>query len=769
MESEPAAPTAVEGETCDVEVKLKRDLGLLEITMIGLGPTIGSTIFLLVGFGIGIAGPALILAFVLNFIVTIFTAMAYAELGSAFSDTGGGYLWVKDGMPQPFGFLAGWMSWFGHAIVTSFYVLGFGYGVMWLLQAYNLFPELTSMSIVVIPGLTTISLVTVLAVVACVIFIYINYRGTKTTGKSSNYITTILIAIVIIYIIAGLAFMFGKPNLSGAYTPFMPPEGFGNIVIAMGFTFIVFEGYEIIAQCGEECKDPEKNIPRAHWITITLAAVIFILVAVVTIGVIGLYESANPAEVVTLGENTVADVARISMPGFGIQLIGVGIIIGALAAINSTLFSSSRVAFAMGRDRALPVSFGKLHKTKMTPHIAIFVSGAIIISMTVFLPIAKIAAAADIMFLLLMVFVNIAVVTLRYKRPNVRRKYLMPLFPLIPALGLITKGVMAVSLYAYEPEAWFMALAWVVAGLALFYFTGGKTIMETVEPEDVCRKGIIDTLAEKPEDKRYHVLVSVVDDEQKALVEFSALVARVEDADLNIVSVVELPSGTPLNSLGYKGTVPYIKLVEKMKKVGDRELIKSRGTVLISHKASEAIRDTINEDKVNLLVMGWRGTVRDNWILGSTIDRLVHTANCDVVVMKTTGLKKEVKKILLISSPEWHATHAIGYAILIAKRDDAEIEIFSASTTDRHMAVQEEYAKRLSEICKIHSIPHEVKVIKTDSIEGAIIAESQEYDLVVMGASQESERRAFDFGRVQDHLAKRLDKPTLMVKKVREK
>lgn len=758
MENESAEP-ALGGEACDVEVKLKRDLGLLEITMIGLGPTIGSTIFLLVGFGIDIAGPALILAFLLNFIVTIFTAMAYAELASAFSDTGGGYLWVKDGMPQPFGFLAGWMSWFGHAIVTSFYVLGFGYGVIWLMQAYG----------IVIPGLTNGALVKILAVIACIVFIYINYRGTKTTGKSSNYITTILIIIVIIYIVAGLSYMFGKPNISDSYTPFMPPEGFGQIVIAMGFTFIVFEGYEIIAQCGEECKEPEKNIPRASWIAITVAAVIFVLVAVVTIGVIGVFQPATPADAVTLGENTVAEVARISMPGFGLQLIGVGIIIGALAAINSTLFSSSRVAFAMGRDRALPASFGKLHKTKMTPHVAIFVSGAIIICMTIFLPIAKIAAAADIMFLMLMVFVNIAVVTLRYKRPNVRRKYLMPLFPLIPALGLITKGVMAVSLYAYEPEAWFMALAWIVAGLALFYFTGGKKMIETVEPEDVCRKGIIDTLIEKPEDKRYHVLVSVIDEEQKAIVEFSALIARVEDADLNIVSVIELPSGTPLNSLAYKDTVPHIKLVEKMKKVGDRELIKSRGAVLISHKASEAIRDTINEDKVNLLVMGWRGTVRDNWILGSTIDRLVHTANCDVIVMKTCDIKKEVKKILVISSPEWHASHAIGYAVLMAKRDNAHITIFSASTTDQHMKTQAEYAQRLSEICKIHSIPHDVKVIKAESIEHAIIAESKDFDLVVMGASQESERKAFDFGRVQDHLAKKLDKPTLMVKKVREK
>src|SRR5437899_9145349 len=87
----------------EVEVKFRRDLGLLEITMIGLGPTTGTTIFLLVGPGYYITGPSLVLAFGLNFVVTMFTAMAYMELGSAFPETGGGYLWIRRSMRDPWG------------------------------------------------------------------------------------------------------------------------------------------------------------------------------------------------------------------------------------------------------------------------------------------------------------------------------------------------------------------------------------------------------------------------------------------------------------------------------------------------------------------------------------------------------------------------------------------------------------------------------------------------------------------------------------------
>ena len=108
------------------EVTLSRTLGLLDITMIGVGAMIGAGIFVLTGIAAGHAGPALTIAFLLNGIVTTFTALSYAELGSSFPEAGGGYLWVKQGMSGTQGFLAGWMSWFAHAVACSLYGLGFG-------------------------------------------------------------------------------------------------------------------------------------------------------------------------------------------------------------------------------------------------------------------------------------------------------------------------------------------------------------------------------------------------------------------------------------------------------------------------------------------------------------------------------------------------------------------------------------------------------------------------------------------------------------------
>ncbi|MCK5309886.1 MAG: amino acid permease, partial [Thermoplasmata archaeon] len=590
-----------EGNTCGVEVKLERDLGMWEVLMIGLGPTLGSTIFLLVGFGIEIAGPGLVLVLVMNFIVVIFTAVTFAELSSAFPDTGGGYLWVKEGLPQPFGFLAGWMSWFGHCIVTSFYVLGFGKGIFWILDpAGTIYPN----SDIIIKAL---------AVVVCIVFIYINYRGTKETGRSGIYITLVLLAIIVVFIIAGLYYIsqgLGSGNV-GDVVSNPAPNGSASIFIAMGFTFIIYEGFEIIAQCGEECKDPLKNVPRATWLCILISTFIFILVAAVCVGVldwnlIGTGVDPLTGQSLIGGEDVVAEVAGLTLPG-GMILIGVGVILGTLAAVNSTLFSSSRVSFAMGRDEALPKSFGKLHKKTHTPHVAIIMSGVIIIVMTLILPIEEIAASASIMFLMLFFLVNFSVISLRIKRPDIKRHYLMPYFPLIPIVGIISLFILAASLWEEFQTAWFIAIAWISVGLVTYYFYGGKKEIESISKDEVEKKGFVETLIERPEDKKYKILVPVVRENQKPLVEFAALVGRVEDADINVATVIELPPGTPLSSMKFKDTAPYIKLVEKLKKGSERELVKSRGTVMISHAASTSIKNTIKEENVNLLVLGWKG------------------------------------------------------------------------------------------------------------------------------------------------------------------
>ena len=126
------------------QVEFRRDLTLMDATMIGVGAMTGASIFILAGTIIAITGSSAIFVILMNCVVTILTAMCYAELAAAFPEAGGGYLWVKESMPEPFGFISGWISWFGHTIACAFYTVVFASAIVWFLEAYHIAPGLVT-------------------------------------------------------------------------------------------------------------------------------------------------------------------------------------------------------------------------------------------------------------------------------------------------------------------------------------------------------------------------------------------------------------------------------------------------------------------------------------------------------------------------------------------------------------------------------------------------------------------------------------------------
>ncbi|HWM52343.1 MAG TPA: amino acid permease [Thermoplasmata archaeon] len=752
----------------EVEVKFRRDLGLLEITMIGLGPTIGTTIFLLVGPGYAITGPSLILAFGLNFVVTMFTAMAYMELGSAFPETGGGYLWIRRSMRDPWGFLGGWMSWFGHCIVASFYIYGFGLGTVLALKTVLGTPSLALF------GFGESALTRIFAVVAASFFFVLNYRGAKLTGRSETAVTFVLVGIVVSFVVFGLAHLFSSgplpvQNFNNFFRGDSPFTQFLALLGAMGFTFIVFEGYEIIAQTGEEARNPEKNIPRAHFLVIGLSTIIFISVAFTAILAGG--GCVNPlsagcqllrvSDGKVLGNNdAIADIAARVMP-YGLQIIVFGVALGALAALNSMIFSSSRVAFAMGRDGGLPRALGKLHPKKRTPHVAITVSGLIIVTMTLTLDINTVAASADIMFLLLFLMVNWAAIVLRRTMPDVKRYYMMPLFPIIPILGIATKFLIAISLWAIEPVAWLIALGWIGIGLSVHYLHERKEIVVGVTK-------VVESILPRRR-PRYRILLPIEDFQRVELVEFGALIAQVEDAELTLLHVIEVPPALPIDAIdrAYVSEVRYH--LGKLRRRAEELGAYATARVDVSHKVFDSILDNIREDETDLLILGWRGGWRRGRILGTNVDRFVQEAPCDVVVFKSAGLKPKIESILVMNAPEWHVSYATGYAILLAKKHRAKITILSAVQTDRELEKERGYSARLAEMCRTHGVGFEEKFVKARNIVDTVVEEAKSYDLLALGASTEWRLTQFAFGPWQDQIARRTETPTLMVRKVRRK
>ena len=758
------------GRGAEVEVKFRRDLGLVDITMIGLGPTIGTTIFLLVGPGFAITGASLILAFALNLVVTLFTAMAYMELGSAFPETGGGYLWVRHAMKDPWGFLGGWLSWFGHCIVGSFYIIGFGFGAIVLLEILLGTPE------VALLGLDEAALTRIFAILAVSIFLALNYRGTKITGRAETAVTVTLVAIVLAFVAFGLAAFLGRdPFPTANFSPFLrgsaPSDQFLTLFGAMGFTFIVFEGYEIIAQTGEEVREPERNIPRASFLVIGLSAAIFMLVAFTAIGLAGDCVTPpssgclliqDPGGQVVGNHNAIMDIAALVVPGgLGRYMVVFGIVLGALAATNSLIFSSSRVSFAMGRDGTLPKALGRLHPTKRTPHVSIAASGLLIILMTLTLDINTVAASAGIMFLLLFVMVNWSAIVLRRTMPDVKRYYKMPFFPWPPVLGIVGTAVVALSVWQIDALAWLIALGWIGLGFLVHSLYQRKEVVAGVTR-------MVESILPTPRE-RYQILVPIEDFERPEIVDFAALVAKVEDAVLTLLHIIEVPETLPIDAIDRLYVSEVRWGLGKLRRRAEDLGVTARARVEVSHRVSEAILENIKEDETDLLVLGWKGGWRKGRILGSNVDRFVQEAPCDVVVFKSAGLKDRLERVLVLNAPEWHVSYATSYAILLAKKHRAKVTIFSAVQTDRELEKEKAYSARLAEMCRTHGVAFEETFVKVRNIVDAVVAEAVSHDLLVLGASSEWRLTQFAFGPMQDQIARRTDVPTLMVRKVRRK
>lgn len=727
-----------------VEVTLSRDLGLAEVLMIGLGPNIGSTIFLLIGFAAGIAGPALILAFVLNFIVTLFTAMAYAELSSAYPETGGGYLWIKEGLFPPLGFLGGWMSWVGHCIACSVYAIGFGLGIQQLVVQYGLD----------ILGISPDLIRTAATVLIAVAFCYLNYRGVKGAGRSEIMIAMFLIGIIVLFIAFCAVALLTDPAVPGAggFVPFLP-FGYVSVAVAMGFTFMIFEGYEVVAQTGEEAKDPERTVPRAMFLCIAISAVLFVAVAAFTFAVIG-WEGAAQAE-----DGALAVAAERVVPFVGGALMAVGVIVGSVAAVNSIVFSASRVSFAMGRDGNLPAMFGKLHPKTHTPAAAILLSGVIIVFMAVALPINAVAAVADLLILMLFVLVNLSAISLRRKHPEVKRHFRTPFFPWIPIIGAVSKMFLALMLFNYDPLAWYVALAVIFGGLLVHYFVKAREEIERIPAPAPA------PLSEEAK-ARYRVLIPIDDPKNEALVDLGVIMATRQDGELLLTTVLEVPSGVPLTAVEKRRIDERKKMLERLKVHAEKRGVRTRAIVQLSHDVVTSIIDTAREQGANFIIVGWKGyTNTQKRILGRKLDDIVRRTPCDIIVLKAEGHLKP-DNILVLSGGLWHVSKATEVAAEIAKAENARVTILNVIVNERYLIKAAEYSKRLKRIVELRKVPVIVKETRPESIIGGVVAESVNYDLLVIGSSAAKRLTPFAFGALQDVIAKNAKCPVLVYKRV---
>ena len=589
------------------EHKLVRSLGLLDVVMIGIAGMIGGSIFVLTGPAIGLAGSSVILAFILNAIITLFTAMGYAELGSAMPEAGGGYLWVREGLRRPNAFISGWMAWLAHIIAGSLYAVGFGSFFISFLQITNILPVESLFGIIPLDKLTAVAVV--------VVFTFINIKGASETGRVGTIITVVQLVAIVSIIIAGLWAMSSHPNdWQSNFSDFIP-MGLAGLVAAMGLTFIAFEGYEIIVQTGEEVKNPKRNIPRAIFISLALVVIMYCLIAFVSIGAI--FPDMPSWQFIGLhGELGIMKAVESFMP-YGAFIVLAGGLVSTLAALNATTFSSARVAFAMGRHYNLPHKLSAIHPKFKTPYVAVILSSIIMAVMAYALPLEDIAHASAVIFLLLFTQVNLAVISIRRMYGDkLDYGYKTPFFPYVSIIGIVLMVGLAVYLLITAPFSWAITVLWVLVGFFIYRMFTFKTEIEHYSPTITSEGNRVR--------KDFRILLPYTPENPDRLIQYAIRVAKEKDGEINILRTIRVPPQTPL-SAGIAFIDSARKTFDSLEELLNKEDVVWHYFVRISHDATEAVLTTISEQKIDLMIIDYE-TMRSN-------KKLQTLLTCDVLAI----------------------------------------------------------------------------------------------------------------------------------------
>ena len=737
------------------EVTLSRDLSLFTITMIGVGGMIGAGIFVLTGIAAGVAGPALVLVFLLNGLVTTLTAMSYAELGSAFPEAGGGYLWVKEGLGGAQGFLAGWMSWFAHVAAGSLYALAFG----------RFASELWTMANLPTMGFSVAQLTLGFMTLIIVGFTILNYLGASETGTVGNIVTMTKVGILGLFVLFGILAMLRTDAWVTRFTTGFLPNGPLSIVVAMGLTFIAFEGYEIIAQSGEEAIDPKRNIPRAIFGAIAIAVTIYLLVSITAIGATVAPEGMRAYEY--LGEKKEVAIIEVAQQVFpwavgGLVLLFSGLV-STMSALNATTYSSSRVSFAMGRDHNLPALFSRVHRRRHTPHWAVVFSGGLMVVMAWSLPIEDVAAAADIMFLLLFLQVNVAVMTLRHKMPDLERGFRVPWFPVIPLLAIAFNGLLALQLFRFSPIAWYFAIGWLVVGL-LAYYAHFSRVEAMEKPKEILLEEVLVS-------RDYSVLVPVATQEQaRILGQIGAILAQDQGGEVLALHVVKVPPQLTLGEGRFllKEGRPHLEAVIQQAKERD---VPVHTMIRLGRHVAESIRKTAVENASDLIVLGWPGyTNTAGRLYGSVIDPIVDNPPSDIAIVRYRE-HRPLRSILVPVSDGPNSRRAVRMAASMARASHngpVQVTLLHVLPVGARKATVVRAEQTLDYV--LEGVEHDLvekRLVEGTDLVDTVIEEAQtgDYDLVVVGATEEPLFRNLLMGSVSGQIARRAPVTVILVKR----
>jgi len=384
---------------------LRRELGLLEVTLSGVGIILGAGVYVLIGQAAGLAGNAIWLAFGFSAIIALLTGLSYAELSSMFPKAGAEYDYITNAFNSQLAFVIGWLVFLSGVLAAATVALGFaGY-----------FSALTSSPMI-------LSAIVLLIVLTCLLA-----YGVKETARVAVIATLIEVAGLVIIIAVGL------PHL-GSVNYWEMPKGYSGLFAASGLIFFAYQGFESMVKFSEETKKPETTVPKALILALAISIILYVLVALSVVSVLGWQQLA-------VSNSPFTDIVSGTL---GTDAAVVIAIVALFATANTALMSmyaSSRILYGMTGASFLMAGFAWVHPVQRTPWIAILVSGVLSCILIFAGDITFIANVTNFTLFVTFIVINAAVIVLRYHSPDTSRPFRIPFsigrLPLVPLAGII--------------------------------------------------------------------------------------------------------------------------------------------------------------------------------------------------------------------------------------------------------------------------------------------------------------------------------------------
>ncbi|MFB6171955.1 MAG: amino acid permease [Haloarculaceae archaeon] len=735
--------------------ELAKDLGPLAALTIGVGTMIGAGIFVLPGRAISDAGSFAVLSFLLGGAIALLTALSASELGTAMPRSGGAYYYVNRALGPLFGSVAGWSNWLGLAFASAFYMVGFGEYVHNILGGTLAVGPLFGVAFAV--PLTPKGV----ALVGGALFVVVNYVGAKETGRLQNVIVVALLAILAVFTVVG-SLRADPANLPEA-------RGLTPMLTTTGLIFVSYLGFVQITSVAEEIQEPGKNLPRAVIGSVLLVTVIYALVLVVMAAAVeqGFIDGLAPDRI------AVVEVGRLVLGPAGAVALLIGGLLATASSANASILASSRINFAMGRDRIVSPGLNEIHPRFGTPYRSIAITGGLILVFIVAAPIERLAELGSVLHLVIYALLNVALVVFRESGvADYDPTFRVPFYPFTPVLG----ALLSLGLVAFINPLVIGLGAVLVGGAVAWYFgyARWRTAEQGVLSEYVLRRsesmpGSAVTAAEgvAPDGGEYRVMVPLANPEhEQDLITLASAIAKQREGRVIATHIVQVPDQTPLASgaehledLDAESQA----MLERAREDAETFGVPVETHTILSHRLFDELLDAASQYRADLVVMGWGPDAHARAETG--LDELTETVPSDFLVLKDRGFDPERILVPTAGGPDSDLSAEV--ARLLQAEYGSEVVLLHA--IDPAEGDREAGERFLASWADARDLGTATQVVASGDVERVIEDAAGDCTMVVIGATERGLLRRLVAGSLVMDVVDDVDCSVLLAEKARKR